>query len=71
MTLENIDKMGNDELIKFIKDRFYRNIELELMIEQIKSDIEYNKEVIDEAKEEIDERVLNGTLEIKDKSVNI
>ena len=60
--IENIDDKGNDELITFVKDLFYKNIEIELRIEQLKSDLEYNKELIDEIKEEIDERIFNKTL---------
>lgn len=66
--IENIDDKTNEELITFVKDLFYRNIEIGIQIEQLNSDMKYNNEVIDEIKDEIDERIFNGTMGL---SVNL
>jgi len=61
--IENIDDKSNNELIEFTKQKMYENMMIELQIEQLKRDIEYNKEVIDECKDEIDERIFEGRME--------
>ena len=62
--IEHIDEMDNNKLVEFKKTLLYKNIELEFKIEHLKEDIEYNKWIIALIKNEIDERVSNGSMTI-------